>query len=347
MMNPDIARVIRCADFYRRRGYQPLPSRSDGRAPALLSYAELWDSPLSKEAFDAQATLNIQLMCGVRWNLIVVDLDGEAARKAFIHLWSTNGETKFTWEVQTPSGGRHLWFRPRIDRASCASGRIWGLWDTAGGKEGTGGWMPHTGIEILGDKHLVTVPPSRRGRPYRWVDGLSPRQLPEPAILPAWIDDMPRLPQKLPLVPPPGRCLVGPEGVHGELPGPPPGGGTKGSSATWDGVRYGREDVIAAIHRSKAMIGVAKGFGITFFREETNNAGWCPCYARSNSGVPGRSDGDCHPSASFHPATGVYLEHYDRQPISLFDLGVLAGFRSDWRDVCNALGAEYGATPLP
>lgn len=343
-MNPDIARVIRCADFYRNRGYQPLPSRADGRSPDLDSYADFWQEPFPKLSFDTQVTSNIQLMCGVRWNLIVVDLDGIAI-PAMTNIVSRHEPLPETWQTHSPSGGVHLWFAPRPDQQSCTSGRIWGLWDTAGGKDCNGGWYPHTGIEILGDKHLVTVPPSHRGDgAYRWVKGRSPREIAQPAVLPEWLDLMPRLPQRLTGAAPAIPRAVAASGEAVAVAGAAPVSLTNGK---WDKVRYSREEVIKAINRSRAMIGVAKGFGVRFASELVNDAGWCACYARSNPGVPGRSGGDEHPSASFCPATGVYMEHYDRQPISLFDLGVMAGFASDWRDVCNSLGVEYRATPMP
>jgi hypothetical protein len=353
-MNPDVQFAIRCADFYRQRGYQPLPSQANGRAPNLAAYTDLWEAPFPKAEFDRRATANIQMMCGVRWNLIVLDLDGKTAARAFWRLCAERGVLPPTWRVRTPGGGYHLWFRPHRDQLTCVTGKIWGLWDPLGGRKGDGGWIKHTAIEILGERHLVTVPPSRRDHtPYRWVDGRSPRDLDQPAEFPEWLDAYPRLPARLAGVVPSLPIGSPSLGLSNLRLGPgPDGDGTtpvRRPSTPWDGKRYRRRDVIEAIHRSGAIFGVAERFGVVFKSTDTNAAGWCPCYAVTNRGVPGHRSGDSHPSAMFEPDTGCYKEFYAEfgPKISLFDLAVLTGHHADWRDACNALGAEFGAPLMP
>lgn len=344
-MTSAVQATIRWAEFYRSCGYNPLPSNAACKAPALPFYAEFWDRPFGAAAFEVSATANIQLMCGVRWNLAVVDCDGRLGREVLMNLILANGGWEPTWQVRTPGGGRHLYFRPRPGAQKVETGRLWGLWDTAGGREGKGGWVAHQGIEVLGERHLVTAPPScRKDGSYRWVPGRSPREIAEPAVLPEWLDTMSRLAGLAPREA--GGCSSGPlrkPGGASDLGASPERRGRRSDR------RYRREDVIAAIHARgpTEMVQVAESFGLKIASQGSNAAGWLRCHAVSKPGVPGREAGDENPSASFHAATGCYLEHYPGfgPAWSLFDLAAyLRG--GDWRDHCNELGERYGVAPM-
>jgi hypothetical protein len=338
-MSPQIKRAIEWADFYRSLGWQPLPSRHDGRAPALDSYAEYWEKPFPARTFEMFATPNIQLMCGVKWNLVVVDLDGELGKQVYRNLVNREGSTP-TWQVRSPSGGRHIYFLPPDGAKAVPSGRVWGLWDTLGGKRGDGGWVPHQGIEIIGDHHLVTAPPSiRKDGRYRWIKGCRPQEMERPAILPFWIDNLKRL----------NGSLTGGAQTHPKPSQPkelPPR-----SVLSKQGAHYDFDAVRASIRRSgaTAIKGLAEEWGIEFVVDGSNSAGWMRCRAISKPGHPGRSSGDRNPSAAFNPETGQYKEFYPDwgPPISLFNLGVFAGKFSTPQECCNELGARFGADPNP
>lgn len=190
---PDAA--LAAARYYRDRfGWNVLPSRSDVKGPALKSFAEYWDEPIPMGVFSGWTGTNLQLMCGSRWGLVVVDLDGPRA----IRIWeriTTQRCTPQTWVVETGSGGRHWYFTVPTGSANSTieSGAIW----KSVGR--------HSAIEILGDRKLVIAPPSIHvdtKRRYRFLVG--PKQLPSPAPLPDWIAALPRLkprPVERPAVP--------------------------------------------------------------------------------------------------------------------------------------------------
>src|SRR4051812_14468511 len=100
----------RAAEWFRKQGYNPLPSDPSHRHP-LYSYARLRDEGVPAERFGRWRFSQgfLQVATGARWGLAVVDLDGPTAQL----VW--DGQSRYrggppTWEVSTPSGGRHLWF---------------------------------------------------------------------------------------------------------------------------------------------------------------------------------------------------------------------------------------------
>lgn len=179
----DVALAARWAAFYASRGLKPLPSKVDdpeGRKRPLCRFAEWWETPLPEGLFERHPTSNIQVMTGRRqtladWGLLVVDLDGPEAPRVF-RGW---GRLPRTWVSISGSGGSHLWFAVPRSGPALPKGFLW---------RGEG---KHSGVERLGDRALVTAPPSihpRTGARYRWASrGESPWGLAIPSPAPAWL----------------------------------------------------------------------------------------------------------------------------------------------------------------
>lgn len=170
----DVAECRRQAAFYRARGYNPLPSRMDAKRP-MLSYADLWETPLPAAEFDRFETSNVQVMTGRHWGLLVIDLDGPEA----IERWAGMGATPRTWVSHSGGGGRHVWLSIPRDGRPLPKAVLW---------KGDG---DHEAIERLCDKSLVAAPPSihpKTGRRYLWLDKWnSPYTLGKPAACPDWV----------------------------------------------------------------------------------------------------------------------------------------------------------------
>lgn len=326
----------KAARFYRRRGWNPLPSRSDAKKPNLLTYKECYTALLDDTRYRAWNSGNVQVVTGAQWSLGVVDLDGGTeAAEAFGAIANQHADANgwafplgAPWVVKTGSGtGVHLWFTLPEGLMSLPSRAVWGEWDYLGGPEWKGAWTKGLNIEIIGDNKLIVAPPSihpRTGKPYTWSLEYGPKTLPFPGIMPDWIINLPE--RKPPSDAFPAQELV-------------PLVERKSSPA--GGEEYDREDVLAAIGNKVA---VAMSWRVEFTRDLPNDAGWIECRAVSQAS-PGSRSGDENPSGRFHPQTGVYMEMYDRKPVSLFDLGVMTGYYKSWRACMNDLGRLHGAVP--
>lgn len=326
-MNAEQRRALDCAIYYRRLGLAPLPSRSDRKAPAMAEYAHFHtgaaipDDVYTESAWNAR---NIQIITGAKpshaTKLAVVDLDGPEARAAWKAICEHHGhEPASPWVCETGSGGMHLYYRLPDGMAECPSGLIWGLWDTFGGSNRQGGWAKHKEIRILADGCLAVAPPSihvETGKPYRFLDGFTPRQFRLPEIIPDWVLAMPRLTGPLPP----------------QAPKPEPPKFTPAASPG-SGAFYTRDQVLAAI---PDKVAVARSWGLAFDRERPNPNGWCACY------VPGREEpGRSSPSGSFHAFDGVLQDRRDNTTVAFFDLGALLqpGLWATWMD-CKDWCAE-------
>lgn len=173
----DIGIARRWAGFYRERGFQPLPSRPDEKRP-MCRFAEWWQARAPEDLFDRFATPNIQIMTGRHWRLLVIDVDGQAARTQW-QGWS-RGRIPATWVTHSGGDGWHLWFRlPPNYSKSLPKSMLWK------------GASEHSAIERLCDHSLVMAPPSihpKTGNRYRFLDRYhSPEKVPMPADCPAWV----------------------------------------------------------------------------------------------------------------------------------------------------------------
>lgn len=170
----DVAECRRQAAFYRARGYNPLPSRTDAKRP-MLKFAGYWEAPLPAAEFERFDTSNVQVMTGRRWGLLVIDLDGPEA----VDRWAGMGATPRTWISHSGGGGRHVWLSIPREGRPLPKAVLW---------KGDG---RHQAIERLCDKSLVTAPPSihpTTSRRYLWLDKRnSPLTLGRPAPCPEWV----------------------------------------------------------------------------------------------------------------------------------------------------------------
>ncbi|MBX6315913.1 MAG: bifunctional DNA primase/polymerase [Isosphaeraceae bacterium] len=314
MANPDFERALRCARHFRSLGYNPLPSKMDVKGPALGTYAEFWEAPLPDSVFEDWRTGNIQLMCGCRWRLGVVDCDGPEAIATFEAMATERGALPPTWVSQTGGGGLHVYFGLPEFLDELPSKRLWGLWDPW-----LGDWVKHREIRLLADKSLVIAPPSihvKTNVRYEFRVGSSPREIPRPAMIPDWIL---RLPE-----------VVRPKCVRDD---PPVRLARTHTSPS--GLRYRREDVLAAIPDKLA---VARSWGLKVASRHENAAGFVRCHSVLR-------EHDETASASFKPSDGFYSEKGEGVTLSLFDLGALIGGYSSWQECRDALGDQFRARP--
>lgn len=292
---------------YRAMGYNPLPSRADVKRPAMKTYSEWRDSGVPDWAIDKWWGDNIQVPTGVRWDLIVVDLDGPEAIGVW-KCWTRRHGEPLTWRVERdPRVSRHLWFRAPEGLDRITTSVLWGV------RKPGGGWERGSKVELVGDGSLIIAPPSlhpRTGQEYRFAVG--PDDLFQPAILPAWLAVMATRPEV-------AQCAtLEPIRYAPSLP-----------------VRrrhYDKRAVMAAIP-PEAKVVLAEQYGVRFASTTPNAAGWCPCY---------RDESDRHPSASFNVETGYWWAAGVGRS-SLLELSVRAGVYPDLCGAIDALGEFFGA----
>jgi hypothetical protein len=106
--------------------------------------------------------------------LVVLDLDvkgGAAGLATLAALEREHGQLPATVAVDTPTGGRHIYFRlPAGIRAKCSVSRI------------------GPGVDVRGEGGFVVAPPSvhPNGVAYAWQDGHAPWQVPIASLPDAW-----------------------------------------------------------------------------------------------------------------------------------------------------------------
>lgn len=313
-MRPDpenIAWARRAARFYRKRGWNPLPSRMEGRKRPMLPHAQFWDRPIPEWIWISErwATTNIQVMTGRPWNLAVVDLDG-AAGAAWWKAIRAGKPMPRTWVSSRGPGSWHLWFTLPTGIAGFPKRDLW---------KGDG---PHEGVELFCDHGLIVAPPSLHvvtGERYLWLPGYGPRDLARPADLPGWILDIPAVAEEARAAPLPLPAL--------NLPA------RKLKSPTW---HYSRADVDRAIAGRYADIAV--GFGLRLATTRPSRSGWLYCYR-----IHDREDHEA--SASLSVTTGAYSENAGK-PISFYELlhRLDPATFPTWHDAVNILGETYGAS---
>ena len=245
MTAQDIQLARQWAAFYRARGFNPLPSRTDAKRP-MIKFASLWEQPLRADVFERFSTSNIQLMAGRHWRLLVIDLDGEAASDRFAKM----GAVPRTWITHSGGGGWHLWFRLPASYPDRLPKAI--LWR---------GEDKHQAIERLCDQSLVMAPPSihpATGERYRFLDKHhSPTKLPLPADCPGWVLRLRPLETHQPAARMPVEVSRAPR------------------AATSTPSRYDRTEVLHAIPDKLAL---ARSWGVRI-AGRPNAKGWAPCHA--------------------------------------------------------------------
>lgn len=323
---PDVAIAREWAWFYRSLGLNPLPSSRRRKLPAIAKreggpgYARFWLDTYPARGWLASGARNIQVPCGVRWGLAVVDLDGPEAIAAW-EAMTLFRENPPTWTVLSGSGvGLHRWYVVPEGTSEIRKRLLWGIWD-----ESTAKWVRSSRVELLGDRSLCVAPPSvhvETGRRYRFLPGRSPADLRLPAVLPSWV-------LSLPPCEPPGRAASSwtpDRGRPNRTTAP-----SCGAAGLPSGLRYRLDDVDQAVRPHRLPI--VRGWGLRVARERPNARGFVPCHAI------GREDRD--PSASFDPDRGYYSE-VDGPCYPFFLLGQVLGAYPDWRACVNDLGDHFG-----
>lgn len=242
----DIRRARFYANFYKSRGFQPLPSRPDAKRP-MVCYSDLWEQRAAPDLFERFETSNIQVMTGRYWRLLVIDADGPAAVEKFESMGPPLPPTWVSW---SGGNGRHYWFMiPQSYPRKIPYAVLW---------KGDG---EHEQLERLCDHKLVMAPPSIHpvtGARYAWkTRRQSPYKLSQPAQAPDWLIAHPGIATKSETIPMPAKrasvVVVA--------------GGRE---------RYRSSDVLDAIHDK---VDLAVSWGVRFATRRSNSSGWCSCHA--------------------------------------------------------------------
>lgn len=146
------------ASKYAQTGIPVFPVRPGGKTPALIGWQRLatTDSPTIAGWRSSPNVFNIGIPTGAVSKLVVIDLDvknGVDGIANWHNLVASHSSVPTTWEAETPSGGKHLYFRPPPGIHIKGSA----------GKLGPG-------IDVRGDGGLIVAPPSRLGHgAYSWL----------------------------------------------------------------------------------------------------------------------------------------------------------------------------------
>lgn len=293
------------AGLYEGAGLLPIPSEMLGRKKPMVRFRDRIGHPTPEHWWSDPrlATTNIQVACGRVYDLVVVDLDGPEA----IRRWEAyQGPIE---ELPTPVVSRnrsesvHIWYRFPDDRAPIPSEVLW--------KNGK-----HSQIDLLSSGKLATAPPSihveTRER-YRFLPGQSLWDFPVRAVLPCGVAERARTIKTT-------TCLTSEvKRVSMRL--------SRANRAPAQDLcgRYDRGEVLDALERSGMAIPLAREHGLVC----EDGVGWVPARCVSRD--------DHVPSASIHSECGRYSEE-GKKSISYFDLLVLLGAASTWREAIALVG---------
>jgi hypothetical protein len=320
-MNPeDIQEARMWSEYYKMRGFQPLPSSPEKKKP-LCRFADYWESPAPIELFDKFPTSNIQVVCGRPHRLLVIDLDGPEAEQRFNKM----GRVPPTWTVCSGGGGKLLWFKlPPNYPKPLPKGFIWESQARLDALEFNRTVdhdkrieLPHEAIERLCDRSLVMAPPSihpKTGKRYAWRNlRLSPKKMPIPAMAPQWVLDLElakkkTVEQEMPLTSIPIPVVSS----HGKRD-------------------FSSEEVLAAI---QDKVGLARKWGLRITGTPSER-GWVPCRAIDRP--------DNNPSAAIHDKTGIYVDKGSGTKLNYLNLAVAMGAYRSWHEALTDLGNRYGA----
>ena len=299
----DIALARKWAEVYRSRGFNPLPSRTDGKRPCLR-YRQYLTERLPREEFEKFPTPNIQVVCGQPWGLVVVDCDGAEAIERFVGRFGGMRHLPATWISSRGDGSLHVWFRlPAHVNHSYPKAVLWK------------GAEKHSAIERLGDKSLIVAPPSihiTTGERYKFLQYRSPLDIHLPAIAPNWLINWPAIVEKPAIAPPRPIQTHRTESSHiGRVAG-----------------RFHWRDVLASIPDKVAL---AKAWGVRFTGRGDD---WAQCHAIDRA--------DANPSAAVHRQSGYYrdLGPSDAK-LSFLELAVALGAYADKASAINDLATRY------
>ena len=160
---------LQSAIHYGARGWRVFPQYPDSKVPMTKDWV---NAASTNEAdittwFSNTPTANIALACGKESDLFVLDVDcknGQPGFESLNKLISEHGALE-TRTIQTPSGGRHYYFKHPLGLANPIKNKSY--------------WP---GIDVKSDGGAITAPPSIiDGATYTVVNDV------EPAECPAWL----------------------------------------------------------------------------------------------------------------------------------------------------------------
>lgn len=165
------------ARLYRELGLNPLPSRSDAKRPALGRYARWMGNPIPDSWLENWHWENIQLVCGVRWGIAAVDIDGPGGLYRWNEMLAESGGSPdpCSWICQGFHGSKILYRTTGLSRLPTTV-----LWSGPG----------HNEVKLIGDRSLIVVPPSIHpdaGRQYKWHCGPTLESVPFVPLIPSWL----------------------------------------------------------------------------------------------------------------------------------------------------------------
>lgn len=320
--------VALCGDRARRyaaMGLNPLPSRPYEKRPALPRYRQYLTEPIPRRWLDDWRWANLQIPCGVRWGIAVLDIDGPEAMRQWISwcgsLASWDVGSGCPWSSAAPvmrdgqedfSGRRHLWFTIPAGMESCPTTVLWSRDEARKG---------HPEIKVIGDGGLVVAPPSvhpERKTQYQWLDHRNSPENGPPCRLPGWLlERVSESRRRVPAAPPPPASCPRREPKS---------------------LGYSHGEVLAALGDGKLAIAEAHGLRVA----GPTRSRFVRCHAADRP--------DETPSCSLDRTTGRYFDWALNTSCSFFDLLCLLDPSSfpTWRSACDRLGLEYlGVVPCP
>lgn len=288
------------AEIYREWGFNPLPSRSDAKRP-FVRYAEYWEKAYPAEEFERFGPENIQVMCGVHWNLVVLDVDGPAAMD---WLKRTRKRLPPTWTVSNNENGFHCWYRLPSDWSGPLDSCV--IYDGEG---------KHSEVARKADRSLIVAPPShhveRRTR-YQWHgERWNPINGRPPAVAPDWL-----LSFKSPKVEKPVEWIARPHNTAKRYEGDH---------------RYGWQEVSDAI---TDKLGLAQYYGLRVPGRIPSNSEWIPVYRDDQDRTPSAS-------FNLRTGYTILRGGGGEQRLTFFQLLVYLGAFYSVGDAINSLGKDY------
>jgi hypothetical protein len=296
----DVKLAAYWAELYRSHGYNPLPSRSDAKRP-FVRYAEYWEKAYPAEEFDRFEPTNIQVMCGVHWNLVVLDVDGPAAMD---WLKRTRKYMPPTWTVSNNDNGFHSWYRLPADWSGPLDSCV--IYDGEG---------KHSEVARKADRSLIVAPPShhveRKSR-YQWHgERWNPANGRPPAVAPDWL--LRFTPAK---VERPVPVIASPHFNPIRYTGPG---------------RYAWEEVANAI---PDKLSLAQYYGLRVPSRIPTNSDWIPVYRDDTDRTPSATFNRVTGFTILRGGGG-------EQRLTFFQLLVYLGAFCSVRDAINSLGQRF------
>lgn len=169
------------ARWYAARGLKSFPVTLNGTKKQPLKgsngfYDATDNLGILQQWFDRRVPPAVGVRTGTESGVFVIDADPKnGGLETLYEMFGGPANLPETWQSETPSGGRHVWFKHPGIPIQCKVALL-------------------EGIDVRGDGGYVVAPPSIRpdGQCYRWLDDLRPGVC-DLADAPEWLIEMVRL----------------------------------------------------------------------------------------------------------------------------------------------------------